>query len=282
MYICVMDRLKSFWSRPAFYFQTRTELAGFIIGSGLFAFMFLTFFQPFGVNNYNPEETITPSFAFFMFVFGLIIMATLTFNEGVIRRLLRLRFTQGVRILWLAWTLSFLGTVIFLMYNYAGGWHDFNWASYFGFVRDVSAMAAIPFGLALLILQFRRIERKEPANQDPGLLLFDAENGKDQIALSLDNLMYLESQDNYTAIYYLEQGRLCKTLIRSSLKRLEQQVVGTPVIRCHRSFLVNLRQVLRYQSKGHSLHLFLPKVQHAIPVSRSYVSIVRQALQQES
>lgn len=39
---------------------SRSEKAYFVLLTGFFVFLFLLFFQPFGVNNYNTQESLTP------------------------------------------------------------------------------------------------------------------------------------------------------------------------------------------------------------------------------
>ncbi|RYZ20584.1 MAG: LytTR family transcriptional regulator, partial [Sphingobacteriales bacterium] len=83
--------------------------------------------------------------------------------------------------------------------------------------------------------------------------------------------LYIESSDNYSTVVYLKNNQPVKTLLRSSLSRLETQLSGNAVlVRCHRSFIVNLENVEKVtgNAQGYKLHLHEGNFQ--IPVARKY------------
>ena len=62
-----------------------------------------------------------------------------------------------------------------------------------------------------------------------------------------------------------------KLLLRSSLSRLEAQIIDrSNIVRCHRSYVVNLDRVERVtgNAQGYKLHLFGGQFQ--VPVARRY------------
>ena len=61
-----------------------------------------------------------------------------------------------------------------------------------------------------------------------------------------------------------------KPLLRSSLSRLEKQIDQPHIVRCHRSYVVNINRVERVtgNAQGYKLHLFAG--QFLIPVARQY------------
>ena len=80
-----------------------------------------------------------------------------------------------------------------------------------------------------------------------------AENEKDSIELFAESLFYIESSDNYSTIFYEKAGKLQKELLRSSLTRLESQISSESIVRCHRSFIVNLDKVEKVTGNAHRL-----------------------------
>ena len=90
-------------------------------------------------------------------------------------------------------------------------------------------------------------------------------------------LLYLESQDNYLVVVHLQDGAPNSRLIRSSLKRVEAMNVPG-LVRCHRSFMVNLAQVRSCGGNQHGLKLHLPAVDQPIPASRAYARAILDAL----
>lgn len=97
-----------------------------------------------------------------------------------------------------------------------------------------------------------------------------ADNEKDKLVLSAESLIFIESSDNYCTVVYLKNGQPAKPLLRSSLSRLEKQVDQPHIVRCHRSYVVNLNRVERVtgNAQGYKLHLLGGLFQ--IPVARQY------------
>ncbi|MPN39054.1 hypothetical protein SDC9_186580 [bioreactor metagenome] len=88
----------------------------------------------------------------------------------------------------------------------------------------------------------------------------------------LDNLLYIESADNYATIYYLNKSKKSHYLIRNSLKWMEEHLTkDTPLIRCHRSYIVNLDKVkiLKKEKGGIMLELDAENTPD-IAVSKTY------------
>jgi hypothetical protein len=248
---------------------------------GLFASGFLLIFQPFGVNNFDPTFRVRPEFLIAVLSIGLVVTGTVVVNEFLIRPKVLPSLDRWRVIAWLGWTFLLLDTSLFLFYNYLGNWHDFRLASYFGFIRDVSLLLAMPVVMFLFYLrqeslksefvQLQSIHLGSPASR---MVQIDSENSKDQLTIALDALLYLESQDNYVAVTWMENGAEKSRLIRSSLKRLEDLLDEPLLLRCHRSFIVNLGRVRSCQGNRHGLKLKLEGSDRRLPVSRAYTEAV--------
>ncbi len=106
-------------------------------------------------------------------------------------------------------------------------------------------------------------------------LTFLAENEKDKIELEPSHLYYIESADNYSNIFYTENGLIKKQMIRSSLKRLESQHSIDHIIRCHRTFIVNLKNVKKVEGNAAGYKLSFAQDNYSVAVSRNYgVSVI--------
>lgn len=129
-------------------------------------------------------------------------------------------------------------------------------------------------GAAALSDQILQYQAQRPAveSEAPSALLrFVADNEKDQLALSPEALLYIESADNYATFVYLERGTLRKALLRGTLKRFEEQLGGhAALLRCHRSFIVNLRQVRAVSGNAQGYRLALQHTDSPVPVARQY------------
>jgi len=102
-------------------------------------------------------------------------------------------------------------------------------------------------------------------------ITFKDEKGALQLSILLEDLLYIESADNYVVIHYTTNGKTKTYLLRNSLKNLEELLLKTSIGRCHRSFLVNFNRVkvIRRTKEGLMLEIDEPNTPD-IPVSKSY------------
>lgn len=101
-------------------------------------------------------------------------------------------------------------------------------------------------------------------------LIFIAENEKDKVELIPEQLLYIESADNYSNIVFIENEKIKKQLIRSSLKRIESQLNSDLIVRCHRTFIVNLKKVKNVEGNAAGYKLSFDIENCFVPVSRNY------------
>ncbi len=105
----------------------------------------------------------------------------------------------------------------------------------------------------------------------PAHINFYDERNELRLSVESESLIYIEAADNYTCIHYISKGALRKTMIRSSLKRIGEQLAESNVRRCHRSYMVNLDQVkiIRRGKDGVYLEMGIKDVPD-IPISKTY------------
>lgn len=280
----IIQRIKNWLQITVSFSENKKDKWLFIAFCSIFTFAFLLIFQPFGVNNYDPTEQIDAVFFFAVLLFGIATGLTLALNEFVIRPLLFKLKTRGHLLLWISWTFLLLSITIFLLYNYLGNFHDWTFKSYLTFIRDIAYMMILPFLIIYFYLSYRHMKSQYlevvPAagRLSDDLLHFVAENGKESFSVQSEQLLYIEAQENYIAIYSIQEGVIKKSLLRNSLKRLEQEFPETLLLRCHRSFMVNVHQISQIKARYRQLTLLLRAGQVEIPVSRKYQQIVKSKL----
>jgi DNA-binding LytR/AlgR family response regulator len=113
------------------------------------------------------------------------------------------------------------------------------------------------------------------ADNSKSMVPFHDEKGILRISINMENLLFLEASDNYVNIHYLNKGKVSRFMLRNSLKRLEEDLKNTELIRCHRSYMVNFEKIkiIRKEKDGLVLEFDLPLATD-IPVSKSYVENV--------
>ncbi len=244
----------------------------------------LLLLQPFGVNNYDPSERISAELLLGVGSFALAMLVVYTINEFLIRPYVLRLYTLRTVSLWLLWAIILGATVSYVNYNFLGGWHDWSFPAYLDFTKNWFILTALPMGLVVLYYRQHALKIKlqevhlneDDANQ---LFIFTSDNQKDKLALPVENILFLESQDNYISLVYLDEGETSRYLLRSTLKRMEEELATTPIHRCHRSFLVNTNNVISYQGNAHRLELRLKGTSETIPVSRNYTSTISELLE---
>jgi len=82
------------------------------------------------------------------------------------------------------------------------------------------------------------------------------------------HILFIKAEENYSRIVWIEDNKRKEKVLRATLKTLEEQLAGTNIIRCHRSYLFNAsRYSISGNSKGYSLKSVSDSFE--IPVSRS-------------
>ena len=92
-----------------------------------------------------------------------------------------------------------------------------------------------------------------------------------QLSVAKENLLYIESADNYICIWYHKNDVLKKQLMRITMKEISEQLADSNIVRCHRSYMVNLDlvKVMRREKENLFLELCVPGVKE-IPISKTY------------
>ncbi|MBQ5981248.1 MAG: LytTR family transcriptional regulator DNA-binding domain-containing protein [Prevotella sp.] len=103
------------------------------------------------------------------------------------------------------------------------------------------------------------------------------------VTLQISNLLYIEAVGNYVKVYHLRNGAVRADMLRATSKQMEEKLHDYPmIVRCHRAFLVNLGQVEQVIYKSGSMQLVVRHCPEAIPVSRSKISPIKEAILKNS
>lgn len=255
--------------------------------SSLFSVLILIIFQPFGINNYQHELSITFSWIIIIFSFGGVGFCAICLNEFFIRPLIVRKHNLFNLLVWYLWEFVFVGSCNFLYYNYLGGFQDMYFNSWILFIINTSFVLILPFSgtvfyFRYLLLRKEYFDIQLPTHDKFGLndiVLISGDYKKDKIALSPGNILLIESQDNYVALYYLEGDEPKKHLIRSSLSNMEEKLNFDFLRRCNRSLIANLMRVKSYKDNSKKLSIKLEHLPDEIFISKKYSPSVRRFLQ---
>ena len=99
------------------------------------------------------------------------------------------------------------------------------------------------------------------------------------VTIQIPDLLYIEAVGNYMKVYQWRDGKLHTDMLRATSKQIEEDLSHYPmIVRCHRAFLINLQQVEQIVSKSGTTLLLTKHVHDSIPVSRSNMKRVKEAI----
>lgn len=122
---------------------------------------------------------------------------------------------------------------------------------------------------------------KEPLNNtnDNSPLTFTSDSSSDHLKLFPADVVFIKSADNYVEIAYKEDGIFKKQLLRTTLKKIEEQLqTNSDFIRCHRICIVNIHHIKSLENKNQNYWLVMDGFEETIPVSRQYLLMVKDRL----
>lgn len=264
------------------YLTEKGNLVRLIILTAAFALVFINIYAPFGADkwfNVNRWE---------FFAYSSIVILTGVLVVVISRILMYLVVKKHPLLLWqyLVWVMA---EVLFMAIFYSLFEKLFLKDSrFYGdllilSIKNTTLVLLLPYSVLWLYFSWREkkmqiiklTEQPQVADPSKNMIPFHDEKGELRFSVKLDNLLYLESADNYVNIHYLDHGKTTRFILRNTIKRFEESFKGTEVIRCHRSYMVNFDKVkvLRKEKEELCLELDVPNT-IALPVSKTYAKNV--------
>ena len=115
------------------------------------------------------------------------------------------------------------------------------------------------------------IDNDEELHPKAYIMLYD-EHNEMRLSVKREDLILIESADNYVCVWYINHDQIKKTMIRNTMKRVAQQLSNGSIQRCHRSYMINMDRVkvLRRDKDGVFIEFGIEGVAD-IPISRTYI-----------
>lgn len=258
-----------------------------IFFSVFFAFFFLNIFEPYGLysNAASPKDVF-----FELTLAALVAFVVLLFSQFLLRDIFRLKQMNLLKIIcWFLLEAIMVGSAWYALDLIDSDFKNSGWnywlENFWGYIFII----VIPYFAYVFFSHTRdRLKQVElnkqsidfVANEKTNVQLsFADENGMVRLKLDPNNLLYLQSSDNYVELFYLDNQKIAKFLLRNSMKNVEEQLNTTEIVRCHRSYMINIKNVITAKKIPSGLHLSLKQVSDkSIPVSKSYSSEISKLL----
>lgn len=271
------------------YLLEKNRLVGTVTFSVLFALIFLNLYIPFsdtawfGLGN-SQTFLFTAGFAF-------ISILILVISRAVMYHTSRLwEFTYLGYVLWcimevLLICAFYTFVTVDVVHSGGGGWiRVFSRALLYGSISLI-----IPYiltGMYFTIMEKNRTIRlmnspdvvsdEQVSSKSEGKITLFDNSGALRLSVRTSNLYYIESDDNYIKVWYMDSGGELKTyMMRCRLKTVEQSFQDTSLVRCHRKYIVNLDRVkvLRREKDTYYLELDCDSIP-PLSVSKTYTGAV--------
>ena len=112
------------------------------------------------------------------------------------------------------------------------------------------AVLSYPYIIAALLIALIRPDEEQVAEED--LVRFADSTGRLKLVIAHDVILFIEAQENYVSIHYLEGEKVKEYSLRQSMRGIEELMSRHGIIRCQRSYFVNPRhvKVLRRDKEG--------------------------------
>ena len=109
----------------------------------------------------------------------------------------------------------------------------------------------------------------------PASILTISSNTKEELTLDPQDIAFVQGEGNYCTIYWHQDGVLQHQILRVTLKQLETQLEGfTSIVRCHKSYMVNLNEDLHLAGNARAYFIDSPFFPVRIPISRGKKELV--------
>lgn len=277
------------------YLTEKRNIVRLILFTAFFALIFVNIYAPFGIRTFLRA---TPNWAFLKNneEWELLIMSTAIILTGVLvvvisRVIMYHRVKSGIQLTVLKY-IQWVAVEIFCMALFYTLYEIFFipepriiLIAFRKSLLNTSLVLLLPYGLMWLYLSWKDKDKQlqalaQSAEVGPQKLMipFKDEKGTLRISIKPTDLLYLQGSDNYVTLYYNTQSKPSKFLLRTTLKKLEEDLSDISILRCHRSYMVNIEKVklVRKDKDGLILELdTLPPID--IPVSKTYMNDVLQA-----
>ncbi len=255
----------------------------------VFVFLFLWIFQPFGLSTL-PQGVAKVALGYggvcftIMFLLNIVCMEALPaiFNES--------KWTLGKQLIWIALNIVLVGLGNAIYTSYILGWKlSFQVIGYFELYTV--AVGVIPSSV-LIMLGHKRDTAKynkeaqqlsnnlvQKETQKGNAITISSENKGEELTLEANNILYINSADNYIEVHFLLKGIVQKQVLRNTLKQVEEETKNhTQLMRCHRGYMVNINRVNKISGNAQGYKLHFSETDIRVPVSRNLSHTLKEKL----
>lgn len=274
---------------PQFIYKRSNQIA-MIIFVPIFALLFITIYSPFDFDNVDPQGKLlsllnirSRELMVQLITLGLILVGMAV---AAVSRWLMAVYTKRRQISYVAY-IAWIACEVLVMaalFTAASVFTDTDKSVVTLFRNSLFKtffILLIPYTMCYIffiwqerVAQLRiltqRMAEDETLLQNAYVQIYD-DKGDMRLSIRRENLLFIESADNYVCVWYINNNEPKKVMVRNTLKHIAEHLDATHIRRCHRSYVVNLDlvKVLRREREGVFVELGIAGVPD-IPISKTY------------
>ncbi|WP_353780240.1 LytTR family transcriptional regulator DNA-binding domain-containing protein [Winogradskyella sp. 3972H.M.0a.05] len=290
---------------PFHHFQAKQEKWLYVISCSVFFMIFALVYQPFGLSAEieSGEHTFVQLFALIGFI-STVVFIVLCVSQFVLRE--RFPNTKNDLRYFLKWFLIDIALVVFLSLIVEITFDNDELNSVEAILDElvfdvVMTYFALVFVLLYPVLGTCMYVYLKQLHNDKQQLKTDLdvvtthykmvsgneelikildEKGECKLTIPLNNLYAIESKNQYVSIKYKRNDILMEQCIRTRFSKLLDELQDIPgIYKCHRSFAINLFNVLELKTINQKPNVILDEAEALrIPVSKTYLKDVKAQL----
>jgi hypothetical protein len=254
-----------------------------------FVFLFLYIFKPFNLGALT-DNLFLLCIGYASVCFVLMALLNVGIFSAFPNYFSESKWTSKSELVWSLLNVLFIGFGNFL-YSVFIGIANFSFYNLVWFETYTVVIGIFPITISVLFNQIRLSNKFEGESQkinpfvkkqvnevkDNLTVKIWSENEKDELNMLAHEFLFAKSEDNYVEIYYLLNETHTRKLIRNTLKNIENQLpVNNDFFRCHKSYLVNLKNVNHISGNAQGYKLHIAGTNTLVSVSRSNNDLIKQ------
>lgn len=249
---------------------------------GLYFVAFYYFFIPVEnaneIRNLNVIQRILPG----LIAYGVTVLVILSFySAAALKRPVKNWYIYSLY----AFGTAFISVLVAeFSHFYISGFGGINFLLSLSLI--VLASFIVPLYMFILVVEKLIIKHIEAISQSmnrdidllkqqPGpakeLITLQSEKTSGKITFDIAELLAVEAQGNYCMFFISREGTILKKMLHITMKAIEENLVSYDfIVRCHKSFLVNIRKIEKVSGNSRGYFLHLSNEVEPVPVSRGY------------
>jgi len=284
--ILVLSNLRKFnyKAKLAKQFSFNTSLIskiGVVFISGLYFMGFLFVFQPFGFSKFNAINKLNIYGGY-----GVIAMLVIFFHFILfyfLEKIIDNRKWEVTR--YFLFIFSIVFWISYLDWMYTGMITGDNISvSFFEILTVVFSLSIFPIFIILLFIEkiflkkhtriaevlSHHLKNIEPPLKD-NLITIKSDKTKEKLEFLESELQFIKANGNYSEIHFVRNSDAEKRMMLVSLKIVEDQLKSSNnLVRCHKSYIVNIRKIVKISGNSQGYKLHFEYINSKIPVSRNF------------